>query len=333
MIYPSLALCIPAYNAAAYLPRLLKSAQAQTIPFDEIWVYDDCSTDNTAEVAKQFEAKVIKGNINRGCSHGKNILADATTCEWIHFHDADDELYPNFVATAHKWTTLQYSPDVVLFDYEWREDDTNELISIRHFNDEQLKTDPISYAIREQINPFCGLYRRSAYLKAGGYDTDPLVLYNEDVAFHCRMAISGCQFSAESTITIINYRRGNSMSATNQIKCIQAHFQVMQKVANFVGDRYGKEIAEKLWGLAGISAAYLDWHTTNQSIKLALELSKEIPNRYSPILQILWLIDPYLSIWLREILIRLIKPQLRHNYPKIMDELKNYFDPRGKLNL
>jgi hypothetical protein len=35
MSYPSLALCIPAYNAAKYLPRLLESAISQQIPFDE----------------------------------------------------------------------------------------------------------------------------------------------------------------------------------------------------------------------------------------------------------------------------------------------------------
>ncbi|MBE9174992.1 hypothetical protein IQ225_06160, partial [Synechocystis salina LEGE 06155] len=69
-------------------------------------------------------------------------------------------------------------PDIVLFDYESRRDDNKELLGLRRFNDEELRQDPIAYAIRNQINPFCGLYRRDAYLQAGGYDTDPLVLYN-----------------------------------------------------------------------------------------------------------------------------------------------------------
>jgi len=38
---PSLALCVPAYNAAAFLQRLLESANAQTVPFDEVLVYDE----------------------------------------------------------------------------------------------------------------------------------------------------------------------------------------------------------------------------------------------------------------------------------------------------
>src|SRR3954453_5367691 len=101
--HPSLALCIPAYNAAAYLPRLLVSAIRQTLPFNEIWVYDDCSTDGTAAMAERYGARVMRGDVNRGCSIGKNRLAAETKCEWIHFHDADDELLPNFVERARVW--------------------------------------------------------------------------------------------------------------------------------------------------------------------------------------------------------------------------------------
>jgi glycosyltransferase involved in cell wall biosynthesis len=314
-IYPksshTLSLCIPAYNAAAYLPRLLRSALAQTIPFDEIWVYDDRSTDQTGEIARQFGAKVVRGDINRGCSHGKNALAEQTTCNWIHFHDADDALYPNFVERAHCWMQLDNPPDIVLFDYEWREDVSNELISVRKFNDAELRRDAIAYSIREQINPFCGLYNRAAYLKAGGYDTDPLVLYNEDVAFHCRMAIAGLRFAAEPTTTIINYRRTASMSAANQAKCARAHFHVMRKVAEVLEDKYTDLIAQNLWSVAGISASYLDWEIADQAVQLASKLNGKTCETLSPRFQFLCYLNPHIAIRLRELCIRLLKPQLR----------------------
>jgi glycosyltransferase involved in cell wall biosynthesis len=314
ILMSSIALCIPAYNAAAYLPRLLESAIAQTISFDEIWVYDDCSTDNTADVARQYGAKVIRGNSNRGCSHGKNVLAEQTTCDWIHFHDADDELYPNFVETASRWPQLENPPDVVLFDYEWRRDDNHELLSIRHFDHQALRRDAIAYAIQEQINPFCGLYRRSAYLKAGGYDTDPLVLYNEDVAFHCRMAIAGLKFDAESTITIINYCRGNSMSAANQIKCAQAHFHVLRKVSEALPGQYQTELAAKLWACAGVCAAYQDWQTADHCVQLAIALNARLPLHLSSGFKFCCQINPYWAIRFREACIRLSKPHLRKSY-------------------
>ncbi|BAY33454.1 family 2 glycosyl transferase [Nostoc carneum NIES-2107] len=311
MTHPSLALCIPAYNATAYLPRLLESALAQTIPFDEIWVYDDCSTDETGKVSAEFGAKVIRGEINRGCSHGKNVLAEHTTCEWIHFHDADDALYPNFVEQARKWMTLENPPDIILFNYEWRRDDTGELISICKFDDAELRLDAIAYTIRKQINPFCGLYCRSAYLQAGGYDTDPLVLYNEDVAFHCRMAIAGLKFSSDPTITVINYYRANSMSSVNQIKCAKAQFNVMRKVAESLKGQYSYEIAQKLWGIAAVAAAYLDWDTADNCVNLAVSLHRKIPNNLSAWFRFICRYNPYVAIRVREWLIRFIKPQLR----------------------
>ena len=154
---------IPAYNAAAFLPRLLASAAAQTEAFDEIWVYDDCSIDDTAAVAEELGAKVVRGDENRGCSHGKNVLANLTRCEWLHFHDADDDLRSNFVALARRWMASGQF-DVVLFPYEEVDDDTNERIAVRTFDPNDVAADARSYAIREQINPFCGLYRRTTTL-------------------------------------------------------------------------------------------------------------------------------------------------------------------------
>ena len=61
-----LALLIPAWNAAAWLPRLLASAAAQTEPFDEIWVYDDASSDDTAAIAERLGARVVRGDVNAG---------------------------------------------------------------------------------------------------------------------------------------------------------------------------------------------------------------------------------------------------------------------------
>lgn len=309
----SIALCIPAYNAAAYLPRLLKSALAQTIPFDEIWVYDDCSTDDTGKVAAEFGTKVVRGDINRGCSFGKNVLAQQTNCEWLHFHDADDVLYPNFVEQAHKWMLQDNAPDVVFFNYETRSHDTDEKLGLRIFDDPELRRDPIGYTVREQINPFCGLYRRTTFLQAGGWDTDPLVLQSEDQATHGRLARAGLTFAADPNVTVINYIRRNSMTTSNFPGAARATFHVLRKSAEAVDECYYPNICTRLWGLTGVSASYLDWETADACVSLALSLTGKIPQEASPIFTFLCRCNPYLAIRIRELLIRLLKRNLRRS--------------------
>ena len=226
----TLALLIPAYNAARHLPRLLASAAAQSEPFDEILVYDDASTDDTAAVAARLGARVIGGEVNRGCSCAKNAVARASDCVWLHFHDADDDLKPEFVALTRPWRARRRH-DVVLFDYEEIDDVTGARLGVRRFDAAAVAEDARRYAIREQINPFCGLYRREAFLAAGGYDEDPLVLFNEDVAFHIRLAFVGLSFAVEPEVAIVNRRRVDSMSAANGRRCVQAQFHVMRKTA------------------------------------------------------------------------------------------------------
>lgn len=307
----TVALLVPAYNAAAFLPRLLCSAHAQAEPFDQIWVYDDCSTDDTAEVAERFGAQVLRGEVNRGCSAGKDALARHVQADWLHFHDADDELLPNFVSLARKWIADE-SPDIVLFDYEYRDEETGELLLHRVFDQAQLAKDPRSYAIHEQINPFCGLYRRSAFLAAGGYNDPPEMLYNEDVACHIRLAFAGLTFSSESEVSIINYRRGCSMSAANQLKCLQSHFAVMRHtLLRPDAEPYRKDIAMKLWSVAGALAAYDDWENARKAIGIAADISPPARSSGSQIFRFMARLDPVLALRLREQWIRMTKPSLR----------------------
>lgn len=311
MSYQSIALLIPAYNAENFLPRLLRSAHAQTEQFDAIWVYDDCSTDRTAAIAEQMGANVLRGEINQGCSAGKDALARHVETDWLHFHDADDELMPNFVSLARKWIGKE-CPDVVLFNYEYREEETNVLLSIRNFNKEELVSNPRSYAIREQINAICGLYRRAAFLNAGGYQDPPEMLFNEDVACHIRLAFAGLSFGAESELSIINYRRGGSMSAANQLRCLQSHFAVMKRTLAYPdAGPYRGDIAAKLWAVAAGLASHSDWENARSALAIAANICGPPTTSGSPLFRMVARIDPQIALWLREHWVRIAKPQLR----------------------
>ncbi len=299
----SLALCIPAYNAAIYLPRLLHSAKQQSIPFDEILVYNDCSTDHTTEVARKYGVMVIEGDINRGCSTGKNRLANVAKSEWLHFHDADDDLLPNFTEVAHRWIDKQTAPDIILMHYHYKTSDTNQLLGEPCYNIEEIKRDPVKFNITDKVVNFA-VIRRSSFLGIGGFNTDPDVLYNEDRAFYTRASIEGLQFDYEPELTCINYYHRGSMSAKNIAKCARASLHVWKYVIKETKGKYNKEIADQLLNNATYAATADDWETVRNSIATAREIfSESIPNG-SSYFHLLYKISPYYSFYLREKIIR-----------------------------
>ena len=90
-----ISLLIPCHNAAAFLPTLLEQARSQS--FHEIICYDDGSSDNSAAIAEEFGAQVIRNERNRGPGYARNRLMAAAKGDWIHFHDADDWMAIDFV--------------------------------------------------------------------------------------------------------------------------------------------------------------------------------------------------------------------------------------------
>jgi glycosyltransferase involved in cell wall biosynthesis len=96
-MHPEISLLIPCYNAAEFLPTLLTQARQQTRAFSEILVYDDGSTDDSASLAERLGVRVLRGQQSRGPGFARNQLLHQASSPWIHFHDADDWLHPEFV--------------------------------------------------------------------------------------------------------------------------------------------------------------------------------------------------------------------------------------------
>ena len=90
----------PAYNAAAVIGDTIHSVIGQTYKNWEIIIVDDCSTDNTYEVACKFakkdnRIKVLRHKSNHGVAAARNTALAAATGEYIAFLDSDDLWLPN----------------------------------------------------------------------------------------------------------------------------------------------------------------------------------------------------------------------------------------------
>ena len=87
-----ISLIIPAWNAARTLGETLASAEAQSLPPDEIIVVDDGSTDETVAIAQAAGARVISQE-RQGPAVALNTGVAASQGDILAFLDADD-LWP-----------------------------------------------------------------------------------------------------------------------------------------------------------------------------------------------------------------------------------------------
>lgn len=207
---------IPAYNAAHFLPRCLKSVYSQTLKPEEVLVVDDGSSDNTAALAAELGATVISRR-NGGLSAARNTGIQNTSSEWIALLDADDMWAPEKLerqaACIQRETVLVYT-------------------GIRIFDDNGVRaevtaTDPISarkmLRYRNPITPSSALVRRDCVMQDGGFRED--IRACEDWEMWVRLKRLG-QFEAVSDPLTDYYVYPNSLSA-NPGKMLEAFDRII----------------------------------------------------------------------------------------------------------
>lgn len=305
-----IALVIPAYNAERFLPQLFEDLRRQGASFDQVVVCDDASTDATAAVARQFGAEVVRHDRNAGCSQAKNHALDAVRCSWVHFHDADDLFAQGFVERARaRIGAGGESFDALLFDVEQRDAASGAVIA-RSSLPRELEADPLRYLVANTVNN-CGVYRTEQVRRLGGFDTDPAVLYNEDRAFHLRLALGGARFAVESSVGTLTRSSATSMSQANRVACLNAFGAATAKAVAARPGSYAPEAAQAYWQTAAGLAAHGARVDAERWVGRAVELGHATPPQASALFRLLCRIGPVFALHARERLIRLLKPWLR----------------------
>lgn len=97
-VRPGVTVLIPAFNEAATIGDTITSLQNQTRPPAEIIVIDDCSTDDTADVARALGATVVRPAVNTGSKAGaQNYAMKNVRTEFTMAIDADTTVAPDAI--------------------------------------------------------------------------------------------------------------------------------------------------------------------------------------------------------------------------------------------
>ena len=92
---PTVSFVIPCYNLAEFLPHCVDSILRQTYDDFEVLVMDDCSPDNTADVARSFlddRVRYIRNDINLGALPNYNKGIHLSRGKYVWLISADDYL-------------------------------------------------------------------------------------------------------------------------------------------------------------------------------------------------------------------------------------------------
>ena len=125
---PLVSVIMPVYNAEKYLDRSISSVINQTYDNLEILLIDDCSTDNSYNILKEYakkdkRIKVFHNQENQHVSETRNVGIRNSTGKYLYFIDSDDfidnDYIEHLVNTAEKENAdVVVNPNIYIIKYQ-----------------------------------------------------------------------------------------------------------------------------------------------------------------------------------------------------------------------
>ena len=172
------------YNAEQYLRQCLDSLRNQTLDECQFLCIDDCSTDSSVSIVKEYAAQdsrfqLLHTPVNSGQSVARNLGLSFSRGEYITMLDADDWLSPDAISQAYTVATKGEGFDCVMFRLmmynEWNH--TKTPFSSRQFDSPISGQEAFRLSLDWQVHGYY-ILRRAIHLQFP-YDTT-LRVYSDD---------------------------------------------------------------------------------------------------------------------------------------------------------
>jgi alpha-1,3-rhamnosyltransferase len=221
---PLVSVTVLTYNSSKYVLETLESIKAQTYQNIELIISDDCSTDNTVEICRNWldenkerfvATHLIASPVNTGIPANKNRALSKCKGEWTKGIAGDDMLLMNCI--ENNISIILNNPNINILqtnlNYYENAFSQDKFLRTSNVQDNTFFKDGVT--AKQQL--IMNLYRNrilapSIFIKTdvirkvGGYDEDiPLI---EDLPFWVKVAKHGYKIDYSEIITV-NYRLHN----------------------------------------------------------------------------------------------------------------------------
>lgn len=244
---PEISIIVPVYNAQAYILDTLQSIADQIFADFEVLVVDDCSTDQSVEIVRNFCARDSRFRYLRspsncgGPAEPRNIGIAHSAGEYIAFCDADDLWAPFKLEVQHQVAT-ETGADLVS-------------AVVRDFNDGEAP-DPLApprppvplstishrrLLVKNWIALSSVLARRSSLAAVGRFNPARSHVAVEDFDMWLRMASKGMKL-VRVRAPLVHYRKlPTSLSASKTM--------MVRKAISVIGEDYARRGQSGLFSL------------------------------------------------------------------------------------
>lgn len=203
-----ISIILPVYNGEKYLAASIESCLNQTHRNLELIIVNDCSTDNTVEIANRYAAaddriRVINNKENKKLPASLNIGHKESKGDFITW-TSDDNLYEVNALEVLLNEILKENIDVVYSDFVLIDGQGDKL--------REVQLPGIENIIFGNFIGTCFLYRKEVYQRNNGYNECFFLV--EDYDFWLRSVLHSSYGHVKKTLY---YYRKHSGSLTNQI--------------------------------------------------------------------------------------------------------------------
>ena len=116
---------IPVFNVEKYIRQTMDSALAQTFQSIEFLICDDCGTDSSVEIIKEYQQahprgkdiRIVHQPHNMGIGEARNRMMDEAQGRFFYSLDADDMITPNAIELLYS-AAKKYDAELVYGSYE-----------------------------------------------------------------------------------------------------------------------------------------------------------------------------------------------------------------------
>jgi glycosyltransferase involved in cell wall biosynthesis len=216
----SIDVAIPNYNYGRFLRECVSSVQAQDVENLRILIVDNCSTDNSLDIARQLAAEdsritVIAHDVNKGMHGSFNACIDWCTADYMTLLHADDLLPPGALRRARDYLDTHPSAVMTFGESVWTGERFVQLgperwsaISGHRFIDGLCQTaaNPVACA---------GVILRTSAQKAVGH-YDPEISFAPDIEMWLRLALVGSIGKTSALQGIVRQHDVNASAYTRE---------------------------------------------------------------------------------------------------------------------